>query len=371
MVRRSFFVFAVFSSLWWSSSAATVVVTGASKLDLPANVLPEDGAVLTGKVSVDGFVQCGGKVYQSGGQHQTFCFCRVRPSLWRLHSFSCSGQEVLLASQKPKVLLGICKCLWPPASLLQLLLTPSQRTAIRLTRGLPGRRKIHWLRLFQKLMQAFGKVDIALADLSRVQPFFSLTTQKQGQRSKKKRQGRSLSTDRIFSSWKFHWRGTMSSLGIRRLVFQFNWRVFWFSLQMQYCVVLFQNNGLDGISFPWILPTIRRTLFWILVAHDQLGQERRSDGSKNMRCILVLRPEFYPCKKSFVFANSEAETRRPDETWNFCSVATNISISSSCHRTTVSAEEDEDDKPLVQPASTEKSAEAWIFCSTQSVSGVT
>ena len=246
MVRRSFFVFAVFSSLWWSSSAATVVVTGASKLDLPANVLPEDGAVLTRKVSVDGFVQCGGKIYQSGGSIKHFVF--VRPSLWRLHSFSCSGQEVLLASQKPKVLLGICKCLWPPASLLQLWLTPSQRTAIRLTRGLPGRRKIHWLRLFQKLMQAFGKVDIALADLSRVQPFFSLTTQKQGQRSKKKRQGRSLSTDRIFSSWKFHWRGTMSSLGIRRLVFQFNWRVFWFSLQMQYCVVLFQNNGLDGIS---------------------------------------------------------------------------------------------------------------------------
>ena len=110
------------------------------------------------------------------------------------------GQEVLLASQKPKVLLGICKCLWPPASLLQLLLTPSQRTAIRLTRGLQGRRKIHWLRLFQKLLQAFGKVDIALADLSRVQPFFSLTTQKQGQRSKRKRQG----------------GGTRSNLGIRR-----------------------------------------------------------------------------------------------------------------------------------------------------------
>ena len=53
---------------------------------------------------------------------------------------------------------------------------------------------------FQKLMQAFGKVDFALADLSRVQALFSLTTQRQGQKTKRKRQRRSLSTDRIFSS---------------------------------------------------------------------------------------------------------------------------------------------------------------------------
>jgi len=53
MAHRSLFVFAVSSLLWLSSSAATVVVTGAGKLDIPEEVLPEDGAVLTGKVSVD------------------------------------------------------------------------------------------------------------------------------------------------------------------------------------------------------------------------------------------------------------------------------------------------------------------------------
>ena len=49
-----------------------------------------------------------------------------------------------------------------------------------------------------------------------------------------------------------------------------------------------QNIQLGWPQFPWILPTIRHTLFWILVAHDQLDQERQSEGSRNMRCIVVL-----------------------------------------------------------------------------------
>ena len=41
-----------------------------------------------------------------------------------------------------------------------------------------------------------------------------------------------------------------------------------------------QNTFLHGShQFLWILPTIRRTLSWILVAHDQLDRERQSEGS--------------------------------------------------------------------------------------------
>ena len=58
----------------------------------------------------------------------------------------------------------------------------------------------------------------------------------------------------------------------------------------------------------WILPTIRRTWFWILVAHVQLDRERQSEGSRNLRCIMVLRQNSVPCIKFFVFANSETET---------------------------------------------------------------
>ena len=44
-----------------------------------------------------------------------------------------------------------------------------------------------------------------------------------------------------------------------------------------------QDIRLGWHEFPWILPTIRRTLFWILVAYDQ------SEGSRNMRCIIISR----------------------------------------------------------------------------------
>ena len=47
-----------------------------------------------------------------------------------------------------------------------------------------------------------------------------------------------------------------------------------------------QDVQLGWRPFPWILPTVRRTLFRILVAHDQLDQERQSEGSGNMRCIV-------------------------------------------------------------------------------------
>ena len=61
-------------------------------------------------------------------------------------------------------------------------------------------------------------------------------------------------------------------------------------------------------QFPWILPTIRHTLFWILAAHGQLDQERQSKGSRNMRCIMAVRQSFAVVKNPVVFANSETET---------------------------------------------------------------
>ena len=35
------------------------------------------------------------------------------------------------------------------------------------------------------------------------------------------------------------------------------------------------------------LPTIRRTLFWILAAHGQLNQERQSKGSRSTHGIMA------------------------------------------------------------------------------------
>ena len=37
------------------------------------------------------------------------------------------------------------------------------------------------------------------------------------------------------------------------------------------------------------IPTIKHTFFWILAALGQLDRERQSEGSRNMRCIVVLR----------------------------------------------------------------------------------
>ena len=50
-----------------------------------------------------------------------------------------------------------------------------------------------------------------------------------------------------------------------------------------------QDTQLGLRQFFWILPTIQRTLFRILVAHDQLDQERQSEGSRNMHCIMASR----------------------------------------------------------------------------------
>ena len=41
-------------------------------------------------------------------------------------------------------------------------------------------------------------------------------------------------------------------------------------------------------QFPWIWPIIPHTLLWILTAHGLLDQERQSEDSRNMRCIVSL-----------------------------------------------------------------------------------
>ena len=55
-----------------------------------------------------------------------------------------------------------------------------------------------------------------------------------------------------------------------------------------------QEKRLGWHQFPWILSTIGRTLFWILVAHDYLDQEKQSGGSKKMRCIMASRQNAIP-----------------------------------------------------------------------------
>ena len=45
-------------------------------------------------------------------------------------------------------------------------------------------------------------------------------------------------------------------------------------------------------AVPLNLPTIRRALFWNMAAHDQLGLQRQSNGSKNMLGITALRRSF-------------------------------------------------------------------------------
>ena len=70
-------------------------------------------------------------------------------------------------------------------------------------------------------------------------------------------------------------------------------------------------------QFPSILPIIRRTLFWILVVHDQLDQERQSEGFRNMRCIMALQQRFVLAISLFVFANSGTETCRKAALFTF------------------------------------------------------
>ena len=120
---------------------------------------------------------------------------------------------------------------------------------------------------------------------------------------KSKRQGRCLSTDNIFSFCNLLWRWTRSSQGTKWSVFQLLWRFF----NVRGTIQGFQ---LAWRQFPWILPTIRRKLFLILVVHDHLDQERQSEGSRQMRCIVVWRQDSVPAVRLSVFANSEGETCR-------------------------------------------------------------
>ena len=50
-----------------------------------------------------------------------------------------------------------------------------------------------------------------------------------------------------------------------------------------------QDTLRSSHQFLWILPTIRRILFWILVVHDQLDRGRQSQRSRNMRYVMVYR----------------------------------------------------------------------------------
>ena len=47
-----------------------------------------------------------------------------------------------------------------------------------------------------------------------------------------------------------------------------------------------------------------------MVAHDQLDQEGQTEGSRNMRCTMVLQQNSVPAMSFFVFANYETETFR-------------------------------------------------------------
>ena len=78
-----------------------------------------------------------------------------------------------------------------------------------------------------------------------------------------------------------------------------------------------QNIQLGSRQFLWILPTFRRTWFWIFVAHDQLDEERQSGGSINMRCNMVLRQNSVLATSLLVFSNIESEICRESCTIHF------------------------------------------------------
>ena len=96
--------------------------------------------------------------------------------------------------------------------------------------------------------------------------------------------------------------GQSYSWEVRRLVLQLHLRI------LQRVRGTTQDIQLGWRQFPWILPTIRRTFFWILV--DAQSVESRKAIRKFQKYALYygITTEFCRCNKSFVLANSETET---------------------------------------------------------------
>ena len=160
-----------------------------------------------------------------------------------------------------------------------------------------------WSSAVQKVTKAFGKVDFALAHLERVEAVIFCKTKAMAKTNKEK--------ERV--------------MPIHRQDFQF------LKISLKRNLVLFVNKAigtpialtihqrvrgtiediqLGWRQFPWILPIIRRALFWILDAHDQLDQEKQSEDFRNMRSIMALQQNSVLAISLFVSANSETETCR-------------------------------------------------------------
>ena len=71
-----------------------------------------------------------------------------------------------------------------------------------------------------------------------------------------------------------------------------------------------QGFQLGRRQLTWILPTIRRTLFLILVVHDQFGSRKTIRRFQKYALYCGVTTRICPCSNSFVFANSEGETCR-------------------------------------------------------------
>ena len=116
---------------------------------------------------------------------------------------------------------------------------------------------------FRKAMKAFGKVDFALAHPRRVQAVIFIHTKARAIIKKGKRQGVPIHRP-DFQLLKTPLKRDKASPGNQTIGIPAQLTI------PQRLRGIIQDTLRGWHQFLWILPTIRRTLFWILVAHGQL-----------------------------------------------------------------------------------------------------
>ena len=140
---------------------------------------------------------------------------------------------------------------------------------------------------FQKVMTAFGRVEFAPSHQKRVQAVISTRTEAET-RTRKERARDVLFHNQDFQPLETPLKRDQAIPGNQTIDIPAVPTVP--PLQLQRGTIQGTLHGRHRSL--WILPTIQRTLFWILVAHDQLDRKRQLEGSRNMPCIMALQQNF-------------------------------------------------------------------------------
>ena len=140
----------------------------------------------------------------------------------------------------------------------------------------------------RKAMRVFGRVDFALAHQKRVQAMISTRTKAEA-RTKKERARKVLILNLDFQPLEHPVKKDMAIPGNQAIGISTLLMIPPVQLAEALLSRTIQDSWYGLHQFLWNLPTIRRTLFSILVAHGQLDRELQPEGARNMRCIMASR----------------------------------------------------------------------------------